>query len=188
MGRFDNYIESHKVAEHEKLDKKNAEKAEQEKTQEEREGIYVPYIKKALLEFNDVLPKIKRWKPIHVEYIQRIFGIEKKRYKDVDMIQTVWCDDPDSTWGTGFWIGKDGKYYKRILDYDPKKPAGVTYVSEISLEEMAKSIVKCLPWDGLKYGYALGHGTNDKLIVAMHNGDAEEAAYIYFERLLEGKI
>ena len=185
MGRFDNYIDSQSAAKQEKGNLNEIKKTEQELIEEERRKIYLPLIKKILLEFNDVLPKIKRWESKKEAIRKRTFGIKTVKVSTLEVIPTIYCDEEDRTGGSFHWIGKNGHYYKNDLEMND---GSGLYVTEISMEDMVISIFKCLPWNRLKYEYAHGNKPTDEIVIAMHNGNAEEAVYKYFEKVLKYRI
>ena len=173
MGRFDNYVNNKLAAEQEAMDKKTAEKREQERFQallkKMREDVYYPMIKKALLEFNDILPRIKKWDTHDEEIIKSVLGIKKRRIIPRQLI---------SLHNSGYWIGKNGKYYKtkRVISTG-------AIVEEINIEEIADKMMQILKMDALQY-----NSSYDENVLRKLAKNQEESVYRCLERMIEERV
>ena len=187
MGRFDNYIDSQNAKEQGIIDKREAEKTEKELLLENRKREYIPVIKKTLLEFNNVLPRIKRWGNAREFVRGSILGFKTFKEKPIQLIEFRYYNTTDreiSTYARTF-ISKDGRYFKKA-DY----ARGLAVDGELTLDEMANLVFGYLPWEPYdSYGRNGFEGQRcDEIIKAIADGNAEEAVYKYFETVLENRV
>lgn len=176
MGRFDNYVDNKLAVEQEEINKKESLKNEEERLKLDRESLYIPLIKKALLEFNEVLPKIKKWESKNEEITKSVLGIKRVKLEPRQVMALYAFDD--GVYQSGRWIGKNGEYYT-IKRVNPL--TGAQILKEISIDEMSKIIYKWLPWD---YVLKNWHGSSYQNIAdLMKAGNAEEAVYQFIEKI-----